>query len=139
MARRGKLPKWAIKQAGGINKKAWRLARRGRKRTKTPKRRATRRNNPKKRTTMRRKKNFNINLLDLGGGIVLADQFLGRQAFDQVLALKVPDLKGLPAHLRERTTQEALIKTGVGIAVLKTLAKGFARQVGAIGPLKLKI
>jgi len=88
---------------------------------------------------MKRKKNFNINLLDLGGGIVLADQFLGRQAFDQVLALKVPDLKGLPAHLRERTTQEALIKTGVGIAVLKTLAKGFARQVGAIGPLKLKI
>jgi len=139
VARRGKLPKWAIKQAGGINKKAWRLARRGRKRTKTPKRRATRRNNPKKRTTMRRKKNFNINLLDLGGGIVLADQFLGTQAFDQVLALKVPDLKGLPAHLRQRSTQEQLIKTGVGIAVLKTLAKGFARQVGAIGPLKLKI
>jgi len=26
-----KLPKWAIKQAGGVNKKAWRLARRGRK------------------------------------------------------------------------------------------------------------
>jgi len=88
---------------------------------------------------MRKSKNFNINLLDLGGGIVLMDQFLGRQAFDQVLALKVPNLKGLPAHLRERTTQEALIKTGVGIAVLKTLARGFARQVGAIGPLKLKI
>lgn len=88
---------------------------------------------------MRKSKNFNINLLDLGGGIVLADQFLGSQAFDQVLALKVPDLKGLPAHLRQRTTQETLIKTGVGIAVLKTLARGFARQVGAIGPLKLKI
>lgn len=26
---RGKLPKWAIKKAGGINKKAWRLARAG--------------------------------------------------------------------------------------------------------------
>ena len=55
VARRGKLPKWAIKQAGGINKKAWRLARRGRKRTKTPKRRATRRNNPKRKTMARRK------------------------------------------------------------------------------------
>jgi len=88
---------------------------------------------------MKKSKNFNINLLDLGGGIVLMDQFLGRQAFDQVLALKVPNLKGLPAHLRERSTQESLIKTGVGIAVLKTLAKGFSRQVGAIGPLKLKI
>ena len=30
---RSKLPKWAIKQAGGINKKAWRLARRGKKRS----------------------------------------------------------------------------------------------------------
>ena len=135
---RSKLPKWAIKQAGGINKKAWRLARRGRK--SSPKRRRdTRRRNPTKRRSMRKSKNFNVNLLDLGGGIVLADQFLGKQAFDQVLALKVPDLKGLPAHLRQRSTQEQLIKTGVGIAVLKTLAKGFARQVGAIGPLKLKI
>ena len=88
---------------------------------------------------MRKSKNFNINLLDLGGGIVLADQFLGQNAFDQVLALKVTDLKGLPAHLRQRSVQEQLIKTGVGIAILKTLAKGFSRQVGAIGPLKLKI
>ena len=88
---------------------------------------------------MRKSKNFNINLLDLGGGIVLADQFLGKNAFDQVLALKVTDLKGLPAHLRQRSVQEQLIKTGVGIAILKTLAKGFSRQVGAIGPLKLKI
>ncbi len=33
MGKRGKLPKWAIKQAGGINKKAWRLARRGKSST----------------------------------------------------------------------------------------------------------
>ena len=85
------------------------------------------------------KKNININLLDLGGGLILADQFLGRQVFDQVLALKVPKLSGLPAHLRQRSTQEALIKTGIGIAVVKTLLKGFTRQVGAIGPLKMKI
>jgi hypothetical protein len=124
-------------------KKGWRAykaSKRKRTRKSPPKRRrtVTRRRNPSKRRTMR-KKNFNVNLLDLGGGIVLADQFLGKQAFDQVLALKVPDLKGLPAHLRQRSTQEQLIKTGMGIAVLKTLAKGFARQVGAIGPLKLKI
>ena len=55
MARRGKLPKWAIKQAGGINKKAWRLARRGRGRTTTPKRRATRKTNNPRRTMARRK------------------------------------------------------------------------------------
>lgn len=54
MARRkGGLPKWAIKQAGGINKKAWRLARRGRRkkasRKKAPKRRrraSAKRGNP---------------------------------------------------------------------------------------------
>ncbi len=32
-----KLPKWAIKQAGGINKKAWRLARAGKKGSKSSK------------------------------------------------------------------------------------------------------
>ena len=59
MAKRGKLPKWAIKQAGGINKKAWRLARRGRKGTKkgqvrkTARRAFTRRNNPRKRMARR--------------------------------------------------------------------------------------
>ena len=123
-------------------KKGWKAFKAAKRKRSKPRRTSAgrkRRGNPSRKRTMRKKKNFNINLLDLGGGIVLADQFLGRQAFDQVLALKVPDLKGLPAHLRERTTQEALIKTGVGIAVLKTLARGFARQVGAIGPLKLKI
>jgi len=55
VARRGKLPKWAIKQAGGINKKAWRLARRGRGRTTTPKRRATRKTSNPRRTMARRK------------------------------------------------------------------------------------
>jgi len=35
-----KLPKWAIKQAGGINKKAWRLAKRGRRTSTTRKKRS---------------------------------------------------------------------------------------------------
>jgi hypothetical protein len=56
---RGKLPKWAIKQAGGINKKAWRLARRGRKASPKPRRRAVqsrrRTSNPKRKTMARRK------------------------------------------------------------------------------------
>jgi len=88
---------------------------------------------------MRTKKNFNVNLLDLGGGIVLLDQFLGPQAVNDLLKFKIPSFQGLPERLRDRSTQEALIKTGVGIAVIKTVARGFARQVGAIGPLKLKI
>jgi hypothetical protein len=138
-----KLPKWAIKQAGGINKKAWALARRGRK-SSSPRRRAvqSRRRNPKPKggnPVARRKKNLNINLIDLGGGIVLMDQFLGPEALNSILAFKMPNLSGLPARLRDPSTQGALIKTGVGIAVLKTALKGFTRQVGAIGPLKLKV
>ncbi len=37
-----KLPKWAIKQAGGINKKAWALARGKRRAARTPRKKATR-------------------------------------------------------------------------------------------------
>jgi len=58
MVKVSKLPKWAIKQAGGVNKKAWRLARRGRKGTTSPRRRVARRrtpSNPKRRTMARRK------------------------------------------------------------------------------------
>ena len=87
----------------------------------------------------RRKKNFNINLIDLGGGLVLADQFLGSTAMDSIMKLQMPDLKGLPGRLREKSVQEDLVKTGLSIAIIKTAARGLARQVGAIGPVKLKI
>ena len=49
---RAKLPKWAIKKAGGINKKAWRLARAGRKRSSPSRRKA--RASPKRRNMARR-------------------------------------------------------------------------------------
>ena len=87
----------------------------------------------------RRKKNINVNLIDLGGGIVLAVQFLGPGAIDSIMRFQMPNLTGLPARLRDPVTQGALIKTGVGIAVLKTALRGFAKQVGAIGPVKLKV
>jgi len=141
-----KLPKWAIKKAGGINKKAWALAKRGRKtttkRSTKSRRKSPRRGNPKPKggnPVARRKKNININLVDLGGGIILADQFLGPGAMDSIMQLKMPNLQGLPGRLRSPETQGALIKTGVGIAVLKTALKGFTRQVGALGPVKLKV
>jgi len=87
----------------------------------------------------RKSKNFNINLLDLGGGIVLADQFLGTAALNQLFKLQVPNLTGLPGRLRDTKVQSELLKTGIGIAIIKTAARGFARQIGAIGPVKLKI
>ena len=88
---------------------------------------------------MARKKNININLLDLGGGLVLADQFLGPTALDSILRLQMPDLSGLATRLRSPATQGALLKTGISIVVLKTALKGFAKQVGAIGPVKIRV
>lgn len=62
-----KLPKWAIKQAGGINKKAWALARRGRKTSSRSPKKATRkrkssprRSNPKGGTTTNNNKSPKI-------------------------------------------------------------------------------
>ena len=52
-----KLPKWAIRQAGGINKKAWALARRGRGGKRTTNRTRTA---PAKRRTVRRKYNKKV-------------------------------------------------------------------------------
>jgi len=81
-----KLPKWAIRQAGGINKKAWALARRGRGKRRAPARRRApvrRRTYAKRRTyTPKRKvrrtrksklitKPFVDGLISGGGKIVL--------------------------------------------------------------------
>jgi hypothetical protein len=126
-------------------KKGWRAFKAAKRKRSKPRRTGAgpkRRGNPKPKggnPVARKKKVFNVNLLDLGGGIVLADQFLGPGAIDSIVALKMPNLKGLPARLRDPAVQGALVKTGVSIAILKTAFRGFARQVGAIGPLKMKI
>ena len=125
-------------------KKGWKAFKAAKRKRSKPRRtvRAKRRGNPKSKggnPVARKKKVVNVNLLDLGGGIVLADQFLGPGAIDSIVALKMPNLKGLPSRLRDPAVQGALVKTGVSIAILKTAFRGFARQVGAIGPLKLKI
>jgi len=136
---------FAARRKRGFSAKAigreWRAKKRGAKSRRTTRASPTRRGNPKPKGVSRvaRKKNININLLDLGGGIVLADQFLGPGALDSILKLEMPNLRGLPARLRSPATQTALLKTGLGIAIIKTAARGFAKQVGAIGPIKLKI
>ena len=139
MARRGKLPKWAIKQAGGINKKAWRLARRGRKRTKTPKRRATRRNNPKRRTTMRRKKTFQIPLVQTVAGLALLG--IASSGITQTAALAKPVASLQKAGDNLITNKDQAIKIGLGSLVAQFVATEVLRKrtVGSIGPIKLKV
>jgi hypothetical protein len=143
---RNKLPKWAIKQAGGINKKAWRLARRGRKSTrkgqvrKTARRAFTRRNNPTRKRTMRKSKNLNVNVVELGGGLVLADQILGTKGMSDLFSGNFRGAVTTAAQrFRTKSTQEDLIKTGLGIVVIKAAAKSLGeRRLGKIGPLVLK-
>jgi len=136
------LPKKYAKMGFKKGWKAFKAAKRNRSKPRRTGAGPKRRGNPKPKggnPVARKKKVFNVNLLDLGGGIVLADQFLGPGAIDSIVALKMPNLKGLPARLRDPSVQGALVKTGVSIAILKTAFRGFARQVGAIGPLKMKI
>jgi len=133
---------FAARRKRGLTAKAigreWRAKKRG---AKSGRKASKRPGNPKPKgvKSVARRKNININLLDLGGGLVLADQFLGPAALDSILKLQMPNLTGLATRLRTPGTQGALLKTGLSIVVLKTALRGFAKQVGAIGPIKLKI
>jgi len=107
VARRGKLPKWAIKQAGGINKKAWRLARRGRGRTTTPKRRATR-NNPR-RSMARKMITPHPSITGMAAGFSLVDDLNKGDVVGQLLK---GNLTGAVNTLSFNS--QALIKTDPG-------------------------
>ena len=115
MARRGKLPKWAIKQAGGINKKAWRLARRGRKSSTSPRRRSTvtrRRtsSNPRRRTMARRKMMTpHPSITGMAAGFSLVDDLNKGDVVGQLLK---GSLSGAINTLSSNS--QALIKTDPG-------------------------
>ena len=135
---RSKLPKWAIKQAGGINKKAWRLARRGqRKRSKTPSRKRATRNNP--RSTMRRKKTFSIPLVQTVAGLALLG--IASQGITQTGALAKPVATLQKAGDNLLTNKDQAIKIGLGSLVAQFVATEVLkkRTVGSIGPIKLKV
>ena len=136
MARRGKLPKWAIKQAGGINKKAWALARRG-KRTKTPKRRASPRSNPRR--TMKRKKTFSIPLVQTVAGLALLGIATKGITQSAILAKPLASIEAAGSNLLDN--KDEAIKIGLGSLVAQFIATEVLkkRTVGSIGPIKLKV
>ena len=124
---RSKLPKWAIKQAGGINKKAWRLARRGqRKRSKTPSRkRATR--NPRRSMARRKMITPHPSITGMAAGFSLVDDLNKGDVVGQLLK---GSLSGAINTLSANS--QALIKTdpgrkalvqAVGIAAIGTWAR----------------
>jgi len=119
---RSKLPKWAIKQAGGINKKAWRLARRGqRKRSKTPSRkRAT---NPRRSMARRKMITPHPSITGMAAGFSLVDDLNKGDVVGKIFA------GNASAALKNLSTNaQALVKTDAG---RKSLAQ--AVGIAAIG------
>jgi len=110
-----KLPKWAIKQAGGVNKKAWRLARRGRKASPKPRRRAvqTRRrtsSNPRRRTMARRKMiTPHPSITGMAAGFSLVDDLNKGGVVETLLAGNLTTAVNLLS-----SNSQALIKTEPG-------------------------
>jgi hypothetical protein len=142
--KKNKLPKWAIKQAGGINKKAWNLYRRGKKSgtrkgqvRKTARRAYTRRSNPK-RSTMRRRKTFNIPLVQSVAGLAIANIAVKGITSSRLVDNPVATITAAGQNLM--TNKDAVIKLGLGSLVAQFVATEVLRKrtIGSIGPIKLK-
>ena len=133
---RAKLPKWAIKKAGGINKKAWRLARAGRKRSASRSRKT--RASPKRRSMSRRRKTFNIPLIQSVAGLAIlgiASKGIGQRTF---LEHPVASLERAGENLL--SNKDDVIKLGLGSLVAQFVATDVLRKrtIGSVGPIKLK-
>jgi len=131
MVKVSKLPKWAIKQAGGVNKKAWRLARRGRRKaTTSPRRRVARRrtSNPKRRTMARRKMIVpHPSITGMAAGFSLLDDLNKGDVIGQALAGNYKGaLTSISSNsqdlIRTPTGRTALV-SAVGIAALGAWAR----------------
>ena len=143
MARKG-LPKKYAKMGFKKGWKAFKAAKRGtkRRRTTTSRARPRRRNNPKRSVRrVRKSKNVNVNLVELGGGLVLSDQILGAKGMADLFGGNFKGaLTNTAQRMRSKSVQEDLIKTGLGIMVIKAAAKSLGqRRLGKLGPLVLKV
>ena len=90
---------------------------------------------------MARKKIVSVNLVELGGGLIIADQMLGASGVKSLFAGDIGAvLTGTAQRLRQKSTQEDLIKTGVGVMIIKAAAASLGqRRVGKIGPLVMRV
>ena len=147
MPRVAKLPKWAIKQAGGINKKAWRLARSRRRKTSNTRRRKTttkrsprrRTSSPKRgRTMSRRKKSFNIPLIQSVAGLAIGNIAVKGITTSRLVDNPVATITAAGQNLMNN--KDDVIKLGLGSLVAQFVATEVLRKktIGSIGPIKLK-
>jgi len=139
---RGKLPKWAIKKAGGINKKAWRLARAGRKGSKraSPKRRSNPRASPKRRTMQKRMIVPHPSITGMAAGFSLLDDLnkgdvIGK-AFQGNLTSALNGLSSNAQSLVKSDPGRRALVQAVGIAAIGAWARK-ALPATKIGGTKL--
>tara|TARA_Y100000310_G_scaffold194523_1_gene194512 strand:- start:31 stop:477 length:447 start_codon:yes stop_codon:yes gene_type:complete len=126
---RSKLPKWAIKKAGGINKKAWRLFRRGRNKA-SPKRK-NRANNPKRRNMARRRMAIpHPSVTGMAAGFSILDDLSGGNGASVIdtalqgnLGKAVTDLGANAQRLVKTQTGRTALVQAVGIAAIGAFAR----------------
>jgi len=131
MVKVSKLPKWAIKAAGGVNKKAWRLARRGRKSSPKTRRRASVRrtsSNPRRRTMARRKMiTPHPSITGMAAGFSLVDDLNRGNVVQQVLGGNLSSAVTMlsansQAMIKTDSGRKALVQA-VGIAAIGAWAR----------------
>jgi hypothetical protein len=90
---------------------------------------------------MRRKKSVSINLPELGGGLIIADALIGGAPLASLQAGNIAGaLKGMATRMKSKTVQSEVIRTGVGVILVKAVAASIGqRRVGKIGPLVMRI
>ena len=125
---RAKLPKWAIKKAGGINKKAWRLARAGRKRS--SRRSPNRANNPKRRNMARKFVTPHPSITGMAAGFSIFDDLNGgngNSVTDLImqgkLSSSVTELGKNAQNLVKTQTGRTALVQAVGIAAIGAWAR----------------
>jgi len=90
---------------------------------------------------MAKKKIVSVNLVELGGGLIIVDQMLGPTGVKNLFAGNLSAvLTDTAVRLRQKSTQEDLIKTGVGVMIIKAAAQSLGqRRIGKIGPLVMRV
>jgi len=109
MVKVSKLPKWAIKAAGGVNKKAWRLARRGRKSNPPKRRRLNGRGATRKPMSRRKMITPHPSITGMAAGFSLVDDLNKGDVVGTLLAGNLSSAVNLLS-----SNSQALIKTDPG-------------------------
>ena len=103
----------------------------------------------RKKTRSKRSKKINVNLVDtatallMGSAIIDSAEFLGtgKNASPELRKGAFGfALKDITSNLKNRTTQQFLIKTGASALIAKGVAKALrVRKIAGIGPLNLNV